>query len=66
MMLLDNVEGQSSQQILQNCYNELYLSSKIEIVPNKPVEWLYGEIRLKKDDFDTSLSPIRRNSSDFL
>jgi len=66
MMLLDNLDNQPSQQTLQHSYNQLYLSTKIEIVPDQPIEWLYGEIRLKKDDLDSSLSPIRHNSSDFL
>ena len=65
-MLLDSLDNQPVQQTSQNSYHELYLSTKIEIVPSQPIEWVYGELRLKKDDLDTSLSPIRRNSGDFL
>lgn len=47
-------------------FNELYLSSKIEIVPSQPVEWIYGEFKLRKEDNDGSLSPIRLNSRDLI
>ncbi len=30
------------------------------------MEWIYGEIKLRKEDHDGSLSPIRVNSIDFL
>lgn len=66
MMLLDIVEDEIDSQTNNFAFNQLYLSNKIEIVPSQPVEWIYGEIKLRKEDHDGSLSPIRVNSIDFL
>ena len=60
-MLLDSLEREETQIVHNVPANELYLSSKIEIVPMQPIEWIYGEIKLKKDEFDVSISPIRRS-----
>ena len=60
-MLLDSLEKEEKQVVHNVPSNELYLSSKIEIVPMQPVEWIYGEVKLKKDEFDVSISPIRRS-----
>jgi hypothetical protein len=66
MMLLDTLEQQNVQYVKNSSYHELYLSPKIEIMPSQSIEWLYGEIKLKKRDLDTSLSPIRRTSQDLM
>lgn len=42
------------------------MASKIEIVPARPAEWIYGELKLRKEDNDGSLSPIRITSKDLL
>ena len=60
-MLLDSLEKEEKQVVHNVPSNELYLSSKIEIVPMQPIEWIYGEVKLKKDEFDVSISPIRRS-----